>query len=82
MHTPRTRKQRDHVEVSQVWAVERRRQCREAHGRNLSPHRQHENESSGSVEWRRRYAVSCANTMPNDPELDASLSMPRRQSQL
>ena len=28
-----------------------RRQFREGHGRNLRPHRQHEDKTSGSVKW-------------------------------
>ena len=56
-----------------------RQQFREVRGRNLRPPRQHE--SSGPVDWEKRYAVGCANTKPRASELEANLSTSRFQSQ-
>ena len=43
--------------------------------------RQHESKSSGPVDWEKRYAVGCANTIPRASELEANLSTSRFQSQ-
>ena len=57
-----------------------RQQFREVRGRNLRPHRQHECQSSGPVDWEQRHAVGCAKTIPRASELEANLSTSRFQS--